>query len=86
MLIVGSGDKKIAIWDIQAMTRDRSISPIHKLDAKSFGAPNVVAINPRSALLATASTELVFISRIATNKRSFGCQMEINSMAIMNVY
>jgi hypothetical protein len=29
---------------------------------------------------------LVFISRIATNKRSFGCQMEINSMAFMNVY
>jgi hypothetical protein len=58
---IGSGDKKIAIWDTQATTRDLSISPIHKLDAKSFGAPNVVAINPRSALLATASTELVTI-------------------------
>jgi hypothetical protein len=63
LLIVGCGDKKIAIWDTQATARDKSISPIHKLDAKSFGAPNVVAINPRSALLATASTELVNILR-----------------------
>lgn len=68
------------------MTRDRSISPIHKLDAKSFGAPNVVAINPRSALLATASTELVLILCISANNRSSGCQMEINSMAFMDVY
>lgn len=58
-LIVGSGDKKIAIWDTQQSTMNRSISPIHKLDAKAFGAPGVVAINPRAALLATASTELV---------------------------
>jgi hypothetical protein len=32
---------------------------MHKLDAKSFGDPNVVCNNPRNALLATASTELV---------------------------
>ena len=57
--MVGSGDKKIAIWDTQQPTRDKSMSPIHKLDAKAFGAPGVVAINPRAALLATASTELV---------------------------
>jgi COMPASS component SWD2 len=59
VLMEGSGDKKIAIWDIQQEGRNKSISPIHKLDAKAFGAPNVVAMNPRSALLATASTELV---------------------------
>ena len=58
-VIGGSGDKKIVVWDIQQTTRDKSIAPIHKLDTKAFGAPNVVAINPRSALLATASTELV---------------------------
>jgi hypothetical protein len=57
--MIGSGDKKIVIWDVQQSGRDKSISPIHKLDAKSFGAPDVVAINHRSALLATASTELV---------------------------
>jgi hypothetical protein len=63
-LIIASGDKKIAIWDIQAPTRDKSISPIHRLDAKAFEAPNVVAIDPRSALLATASTELVDASKL----------------------
>jgi hypothetical protein len=60
-LTPGSGDKKIAIWDTQQPVREKSITPIHKLDAKSFGVPNVVAIDPRSALLATASTELVFL-------------------------
>ena len=58
-LIVGSGDNKIAIWDVLQPGRDKSVSPIHKLDAKSFGTPSVVSINPRTALLATASTELV---------------------------
>jgi COMPASS component SWD2 len=60
--LIGSGDKKLAIWDIQQPSRDKSINPIHKLDAKAFGVPSVVAINPRSALLATASTELVFLT------------------------
>jgi len=58
-VIGGSGDNKIAIWDIQQPPRENSVSPVHKLDAKGFGTPSVVAINPRSALLATASTELV---------------------------
>jgi hypothetical protein len=72
--MVGGGDKKIAIWDLQQPSRDKSITPIHKLDAKAFGALNVVAINPRSALLATASTELVTSHVIETNDRCFGCQ------------
>jgi len=46
-------------WDLHQPTRDRSLSPIHKLDAKAFGPTNVLAINPKSALLTTASTELV---------------------------
>jgi len=59
ILIIGSGDNKIVIWDVQQAGRDVSLSPIHKLDAKSFGTPHVVSMNPRTALLATASTELV---------------------------
>ena len=54
-----TGDSKIAVWDLQQPTRDRSLSTTHKLDAKAFGPLNVLAINPRSALLTTASTELV---------------------------
>jgi COMPASS component SWD2 len=56
---LASGDAKIAVWDLHQPTRDRSLSPIHKLDAKSFGPSNVLAINQKSALLTTASTELV---------------------------
>ena len=73
--MTGSGDKKIAIWDLHQPSRDKSITPIHKLDAKAFGALNVVTINPRSALLATASTELVthlFLQKLTP--RYFGCQ------------
>ena len=72
--MVGSGDKRIAIWDLHQPSRDKSITPIHKLDAKAFGALNVVAINHRSALLATASTELVEFLLTDTNDRYFGCQ------------
>ena len=49
----------IAIWDVQQSGRDKSMSPIHKLDTISFRVPVVVAINHRSALLATASIELM---------------------------
>jgi len=62
-LMEGSGDSKIAIWDIQQVGRDKSVSPIHKLDAKTFGPQHVVSINPSTALLATANTELVLIPR-----------------------
>lgn len=68
--MVGSGDNKLAIWDIQQPTGDNSISPIHKLDTKAFGT-NVVAINPRTALLATANTELVSSFRFLINNEVF---------------
>lgn len=61
------------VWDLQQPTRDKSIAPIHKLDAKAFGPLNVVAINPRSALLATASTELVGSHSTNIDNRFSGC-------------
>ena len=58
-ITTGSGDKKITIWDTVQAGRDKSVAPIHKLDAKSFGVTNALNMNHRHALLATAGSELV---------------------------
>jgi hypothetical protein len=75
ILTLASGDSKIVIWDCEKVGPGGSCLPIHRLDAKSFGSTTVVGMNPRSALLATAGTELVCISRSITNCRCSGFQM-----------
>ncbi|ODQ54409.1 WD repeat-containing protein [Saitoella complicata NRRL Y-17804] len=59
-VIGGSGDKNLCVWDTHAPTRDKLITPEHILGAAGASVPHVVGFNPRSAMLATASTELTF--------------------------
>jgi len=64
VIMTGTGDKKIVVWDLMQIGRDKSVVPCQRIDARTFGQMYVVNMNPRNALLATAATELVTLDNV----------------------
>jgi COMPASS component SWD2 len=61
-VIAASGKKALSVWDLgntQAVTRDKSLPPVKVLSLGGVEAARVLSFNPKSAMLATADTELI---------------------------
>lgn len=68
-VICGSGDSSLVFWDLSGQSRgDRTLMPAHITGAGALDVPVCVAFNPRSAMLATADTELfMWIPDLSSN-------------------
>ncbi|ORY86136.1 WD40-repeat-containing domain protein [Protomyces lactucae-debilis] len=60
-VLAASGNKTLIMWDLgntQAVTRDKSLPPAKVISSGGVESARVLAFSPKSAMLATADTEL----------------------------